>query len=390
MNGFKYYASGTLFVVLCLIDAFFGLMLLAVYDKGVGIIVFTLVVLASFLFATKKCYSYHKKIDYVKKPATKPVVVIHEEEKESDEPIGYVENHPEYEIKYTDLDGNETTRKISVSAFDGKSLKSYCFLRNDERTFYIKRISECIDLSTGEVISSDLYEFFANKFNLKLKPCDMYDFDEWSSMSYSDVPELPDELNGFELNEKNRITIVTYNEGFLNDEFVCERVFLSSYNSDKFYVSMRNYKGEHYNVGLSKIVSVDGIDNFGEHLESKFYASDYGKAITLLQKYSDELSILIYLGRADASLTAAKRTAICNYLNSIGANTSEDVIARAGRRIKVETTEFKKIVNSFSKIVPEDRKKAFLDAAELVVGGRTKAKPFGLAGLQYIESKIKI
>ena len=180
------------------------------------------------------------------------------------------------------------------------------------------------------------------------------------------------------------------NEGFLNDEFICEKMFLSSYNSDKFYVSMRNYKGERYNVGLSKIVSVDGIDNFGEYLESKFYASVYGKAIALLQRYSDELSILIYLGRADASLTAAKRTAICNYLNSIGANTSEDVIARAGRRIKVETTEFKKIVNSFSKIVPEDRKKAFLDAAELVVGGRAKAKPFGLAGLQYIESKIKI
>lgn len=390
MNRLKYYVSGTLFVILCLIDAFFGLMLLAVYDKGVGIIVFILVVMASFLFATKKCYSYHKKIDYVKKPAAKPVMVIREEEKESDEPIGYVENHPEYEIKYTDLDGNETTRKISVSAFDGRSLKSYCFLRNDERTFYIKRISECVDLSTGEVISGDLYEFFANKFNLKLKPCDMYDFDEWSSMSYSDVPELPDELNGFELNEKNRMTIVTYNEGFLNDEFICEKMFLSSYNSDKFYVSMRNYKGERYNVGLSKIVSVDGIDNFGEYLESKFYASVYGKAIALLQRYSDELSILIYLGRADASLTAAKRTAICNYLNSIGANTSEDVIARAGRRIKVETTEFKKIVNSFSKIVPEDRKKAFLDAAELVVGGRAKAKPFGLAGLQYIESKIKI
>ena len=284
MNGFKYYTSGTLFVVLCLLDAFFGLMLLAVYDKGAGPIVFVIVSLALLLLATKKCYSYHKKIDYVKKPAVNPVVASREVEKESDEPIGYAENHPEYEIKYTDLDGNETTRKISVSAFDGKSLKSYCFLRNDERTFYIKRISECVDLSTGEVISGDLYEFFANKFNLKLKPCDMYDFDEWSSMSYSDVPELPDELNGFELNEKNRMTIVTYNEGFLNDEFVCERVFLSSYNSDKFYVSMRNYKGEHYNVGLSKIVSVDGIDNFGKHLESKFYASDYGKAITLLQK----------------------------------------------------------------------------------------------------------
>ena len=61
----------------------------------------------------------------------------------------------------------------------------------------------------------------------------------------------------------------------------------------------------------------------------------------------------------------------------------------AGRRIKVDTAEFKKIVNAFSKISPEDRKNAFVKAAELVVGGRAKAKPFGLAGLQYIESKIK-
>lgn len=389
MNGVRYYASFVLFVILCLMDAFFAMILIGMVGEGVAYVIAVLVFLVPLLFATKKCYSYHKKIDFNKTPAVKPVHVYSEDE--SDEPIGYVEKRqPEYEIKYTDLDGNETTRKISVSAFDGKSLKSYCFLRNDERTFYIKRISECVDLSTGEVISGDLYEFFANKFNLKLKPCDMYDFDEWSSMSYSDVPELPDELNGFELNEKNRMTIVTYNEGLLNDEFFCERMFLSSYNSDKFYVSMRNYKGEHYNVGLSKIVSVDGVKNFGKYLEEKFYASDVGKASVLLQKYSAELFILVYLGRADASMTAAKRKVVCDYLNSIGAATSEDIVARAGRRIKVDTAEFKKIVGKFSKVITEDRKKAFVDAAELVVGGRLKAKPFGLAGLLYIESKIKI
>lgn len=390
MNGFKYYTSGTLFVVLCLLDAFFGLMLLAVYDKGAGPIVFVVVFLALLLLATKKCYSYHKKIDYHKKPAVKSIEECCDDEDECDESIGNVENYPEYEITYTDLDGERTKRKISVMSFDGKVLESYCFLRGAKRSFYIKRISECVDLSTGEVVSADLYKFFADKFHLKLKPCDMYDFKEWSGKSYSDVQELPDELNGFELNEKIVMTIVTYKEGSLKDEFTCEKVFLSSYDSDQFYISMSDSKGEHYNVGLSKIVSVDGVDNFAKYLERKFYASDYGKAIALLQKYSDELSILIYLGRADASLTAAKRTAICNYLNSIGADASEDVFARASRRIKVETNEFKKIVNSFSKIVPEDRKKAFLDAAELVIGGRAKAKPFGLAGLQYIESKIKI
>ena len=147
------------------------------------------------------------------------------------------------------------------------------------------------------------------------------------------------------------------------------------------------------------VITVGGRNEYGtdvneylymKYLEEKFYASDVGKTSVLLQKYSAELFVLVYLGRADASLTAAKRNIICEYLNGIGAATSEDIVARACRRIKIDTAEFKKIVDKFSKVIPEDRKKAFVDAAELVVGGRSKAKPFGLAGLQYIESKIKI
>ena len=389
MNGVRYYASLVLFVILCLMDVTFASSLLAVIGDGAGPVIATLIFLVPLLFATKKCYSYHKKIASNKTPAVKPVRVYSEDE--SDEPIGYVEKRqPEYEITYTDSDGETSTRKISVLSFDGRAIDAFCFLRNEKRTFYVPRISECIDISAGEVIGGDLQQFFADKFNLKLKPCDVYDFEKWASKSYSSVPELPSDLHGFELNEKIRMTIVTYKEGFINDDFLCDRVMSSSYDIDQFYIMMSDSKGEHYSVGLSKIVSVDGVKNFGKYLEEKFYASDVGKTSVLLQKYSAELFVLVYLGRADASLTAAKRNIICEYLNGIGAATSEDIVARACRRIKIDTAEFKKIVDKFSKVIPEDRKKAFVDAAELVVGGRSKAKPFGLAGLQYIESKIKI
>ena len=59
-------------------------------------------------------------------------------------------------------------------------------------------------------------------------------------------------------------------------------------------------------------------------------------------------------------------------------------------KVKVELPEFKKFVNVYSKFIEDGQKGSFLSVVESIVGGREKAKPFGLAGLQYIESKIKI
>ncbi|MBO7512550.1 MAG: hypothetical protein J6T54_06235 [Fibrobacter sp.] len=395
MNTFKYYLSLVILIVLVLLDVVFIITLIASVASGniVGAVVVGLLLFLPLLLLTKEVYSYYKKIDKKidsgKTNSEKSVV----EARKNDEPDKQIKSveigRPEYEIVYTDHEGEKTTRKISVLKFDGRLIDAFCFLRGEERTFYVKRISECIDLSTGEVINGDLRQFFADKFNMKLKPCEMYSFDEWVDMVYSPVPELPTDLHGFELNEKFNMTIATFNDGFINDEFVCEKVYSSSYISDQFYVSMYNRKGLRFNVGLSKIVSVDGIDNFGKYLESKFYESDIGKACVLLQKFPSELSILVYLGRADTSLTANKRQIICAYLNGIGAETSDDVVSKAIRRIKIDTAEFKKIVGVFSKFIPEDGKNSFVEAAEKIIGGRAKAKPFGLAGLQYIESKFK-
>lgn len=135
MNGLKYYASGTLFVILCLIDAFFGLMLLAVYDKGAGPIAFVLVSLALLLLATKKCYSYHKKIDYVKKPAVKPVVASREVEKESDEPL-WMSNNDGINVKPATHNGGNAMQdqnfKITLSGDSGSDYEAVVEIKNSK------------------------------------------------------------------------------------------------------------------------------------------------------------------------------------------------------------------------------------------------------------------
>ena len=161
MNGVKYYVSMVLFVILCLLDAFFIMVLFAISKEGAGAIIGVLFFLLPFLFFTKKCYSFHKKIDYKKTSSAKPVAAVFEDD-EFDEPIGLAEEfRPEYEIVYVDADGRKSTRKISLLKFEGKVIEAFCFMRNERRTFYIPRILECVDLSTGEVVRGDLRRFFA-------------------------------------------------------------------------------------------------------------------------------------------------------------------------------------------------------------------------------------
>lgn len=135
MNGFKYYASGALFIILCLLDAFFGLMLLAIFDEGVGAVAFILVVLVSLLFATKKCYSYHKKIDYVKKPAVKPVVSSRDVEKEGDEPL-WMSSNDGINVKPDTHNGGNAVQdqnfKITLSGDSGSDYEAVVEIKNSK------------------------------------------------------------------------------------------------------------------------------------------------------------------------------------------------------------------------------------------------------------------
>lgn len=402
MNAVKYYVSGALFVLLCLLDAFFALMLIASFSEGATMIITSLVFLLPLLFITKKCRSWHKKIDLKNNSVGR--FQRNEIECESDEPLFVSGNEleesksclkPNFEIKYKSAEDEVTVRKIYARNFDGKVLDAYCFLRNENRTFYIPRIIECVDLETGEVLSSkangDLRWYFNQRFKKNFKPSDMFEFREWNKITFSTFTPFSDDISGFDVDDDFKMRIVTYKEGFISGKFHCGKVYSSMYEDDGFYLVLDDINGNRYNVDLNKIVSVDGVDDIGQYINEKFLNSNEGKARRLQKECEDELSIFVYLGRADdASINEKKRRIICDYLTSTGRDCTNEILAIVAKRIKVDTNEFKKIVNAFSKCIDISAKPLLLEAANQIVGGRAKAKPFGLAGLQYIESKIKV
>lgn len=300
---------------------------------------------------------------------------------------------PNYEIKYRDAEGNESLRKVFVRDFDGKVLDAYCFLRNEDRSFYVPRIVESVDLETGEVLSNykgDLRWYFNERFKKKFKPSDMFEYREWDKMSFSSYTPFVDDINGFDVNDDFKMKIVTYKEGVVSGVFHCGKVYSSMYEDKSFYVVLEGDGGIRYNVEPNKIISVEGVEDFGKFINEKFLNSNEGKARRLQKECEDELSIFVYLGRADdASINEKKRRIICDYLTSTGRDCTNEILAIVAKRIKVDTNEFKKIVNAFSKCIDVSAKPLLLEAANQIVGGRAKAKPFGLAGLQYVESKIK-
>lgn len=220
------------------------------------------------------------------------------------------------------------------------------------------------------------------------KPSDIIDYDTWCETDYVAIPNLPEGLHGFELNEKLNAKIATYRNGVVEGVFYFERIFESYYKADKFYIQVTDSKGDESNVGFSKILSVNDGD-FVTHLLDVFYKSDVGRAEKLVENFKMDLYILLYLASADTSLTLAKKHIICDYLTSAGADCSETVLTKASKKVNVSLQEFKRCANAYSKLIDENLKSLYIATAEAVVGGREKAKPFGLAGLTYIDSKMK-
>ena len=394
LNKLKLYISLFVFALFLLLDIFFLTCAVASVGKGTETTIILLIIAFPFVYITVKLFLYCKRFG-----KEKPSSVV--EQKTLVEPVESVpfkkekvtkkkNDGPDFEIKYIAADGSETVRQIKVIDFKGRMLEALCFLRHEKRTFAVSRIEECVDLSTGEVIQEELHFYFNRRYNKNYKISTMFSFEEWATAEFVDVPEIPKEIDGFALNEKLNLQILDLDSGIVEKEFVCEKVRSSLYNENQFYVSLRDADGNVYSVDLGKILKVEGVENFGKYLISKFYESDSGKASVILSKYFYEVSILAYLGRADSSITSKKRSAICEYLCSIGADCNDEILSKALRKIKVDQQEFKKQVNSFSKSISAENKKLFLQACESVLGGREKAKPFGFAGLQYIESKITL
>ena len=380
------------FVLLSIIDLI--LIVCAVFGvkENIAGTITALVISLPFVYLTVKCFLYvknfnnpkQKQVENIDKKDVEPVVENNIKPKKKKSDI-----FPDYEIRYRSSEGEETVRQIKVIDFKGRMLEALCFLRHEKRTFLVSRIVECVDLSTSEVISGDLHFYFNEKFRKNYNMSTMFSFDEWVVASFVNVPEFPSEIDGFDVDETFNMKIVDLDDGIVDGDFVCGKIRSSLYNENQFYVSLRNLNGKTYNVDLGKILFVKGIENFGEFLINKFLKSDSGKACLLLKKFYNELLILTYLGRADSSITPKKRSFICEYLNIAGADCNDDILVKVLRRVKVDLNEFKKAVSSYSLSIPDNLKKDFLRCSESIIGGREKAKPFGLAGLQYIDSKIR-
>ena len=409
MRSFKYIAILVLYSFMLVLDFFFVLVTIAVAfgkkdpnvsDVAQACATVVCSVLSAFLiFLTLKIRSYSKKLDKPKYNAPKCSNKLNNDDDERpDEPIwtldgqNQTELKPNFEIKYKSAEGEVTVRKVFVKDFDGKMLEAYCFLRDDDRTFYVPRIIECVDLATGEVLSNDkcdLRWYFNERFKKNFKPSDMFEYDEWVKTGVSSCTPFVDDISGFDVDDDFRMKILTYKDGEISGRFHCGKVYSSMY--DGFYMSLIDDNGNSYNVEPNKIISVEGVEDIGKFINEKFLNSKEGKARRLQKECEDELSIFVYLGRADdSSINEKKRNLICNYLNNTGRECTNELLAVVSKRIKVDTNDFKKIVNVFSKSVDPSKKPLFIAAANEIVGGKEKAKPFGLAGLQYIESKIKV
>lgn len=297
---------------------------------------------------------------------------------------------PEYEIKYKDVEGNVTTRKIAVMEMNGSVLRCFCFLREAERTFYVSRILECIDISTGEIIKENLMLYFIRKYKSDQSIKEIFYKDDFEDVEFVHVDEFPDEFFDFELKENLSISFVSYKYGLTKGTFYCSDVKESNNECDYFYLKLFDSSGKEIDVGLSKVISVDGIENFREFLIEKFYQSDSGKAVNIINSYNAAFLILVYLGRADSPLNAKKRAVINDYMNYIGAECNENVVSIAAKKVKVELPKFKKLVDFYSESINKDFKERFVLSAKNILGNKTDSKPFGVAGLQYIETKFKL
>ena len=183
-----------------------------------------------------------------------------------------VENVPEFEIKYRKTKDAETVRKISVVKI-GEFLSAYCFLKKSICTFSFSKIVECVDLSTGEIVKEDFRTYYAKSRLNSFKPIDIFDFYYWEPVRYSSFMDLPAEMSGFELNEKLVMDVVTFKYGERKEEFVCKRIIEKKNDADRFCVELVDSSNKKLFVGMSKIISVDGIEDFGEYLIEKFYES---------------------------------------------------------------------------------------------------------------------
>lgn len=118
---------------------------------------------------------------------------------------------PEFKIKYRNSEGVVTVRKIALLDIVGAGISAFCFLRNDVREFYCPHIQECVDLSTGELVTENLMVFFVKKRYPRRRLSRVFEYDEWCEIPYVEIPDgLPEKLELFDIDRRVHAKIVTY------------------------------------------------------------------------------------------------------------------------------------------------------------------------------------
>lgn len=177
---------------------------------------------------------------------------------------------PEFEIRYKGGDGAISVEKIIVLGIGDARVDAFSFTRNEFHTFYIPGIEACVDISTGELINENLMVFFIKFLYPRRKLSRIFTYDDWCEISYVVIPEeLPEDLCFFKLDKTLHARIVSYKENVIEDDFYFGKIMDSYYYSDKYFIEVKDSKGEKMNVGFSKILSVENR-NFVEYLLEEF------------------------------------------------------------------------------------------------------------------------
>ena len=109
-----------------------------------------------------------KRTSGIRKPPKPPLPPPLARSTDRDQNVSEVRPHaflPDYKITYTDGNGTETDRRITIIRIEGDVLEAYCHLRHGRRTFYFSRISQWTNYSTGEIVSDIMADFEAARKN---------------------------------------------------------------------------------------------------------------------------------------------------------------------------------------------------------------------------------
>ena len=184
---------------------------------------------------------------------------------------------PEFEIRYRGGDGKVSVEKIIVLGIRDNRVEAYSFARCKEHTFYLPGIEACVEISTGELINENLMVFFTQFLYPRRKLSRIFDYEEWCYIPYVVIPEgLPGDLCFFKIDQTLHARIVTYQKGVVEDDFYFGKIVDSYYESDQYYIEVKDSRGNKMNVGFSKILSVENR-NFVEYLLEEFSKANFAK-----------------------------------------------------------------------------------------------------------------